>query len=85
MKKTDYVAVLTLAKDLLLNIKAIEEEDESIKRKLHSLQSTFLDSGIQEVEGYVDQISKNVKNAKEETQGVVNKLLAYAALLEEGK
>ena len=85
MKYTDAKAVLQLARDILQDTKAIASVVTELESELKTLQGTFLDDGIDEVNRYIQGISSKTSSAAEAAKVVSSQLVDYADLLIKGK
>lgn len=85
MKHTDAVEVLNLAKDLISDVKAIENALDELSTNLKSLKGSFLDSAIDDVDAFVKGIDAKTKNAINSTGVIASQLMEYADLLIAGK
>lgn len=78
MKKTDYLAVLTLAQ----NLKKEAEELSRISDDLNKNTKTFVAAGIRDdskgkIESFSDALDKNIQDSVNELDFVYKKLLEY--------
>lgn len=85
MKYTDYSKVQELAINLLTEDKRLIELTTELEAKLQTLNASFLDDGIDEVNGYVGGLKAKIGAAQESIMIVVKELQEYANLLEQGK
>ena len=85
MKYTDASSVISLAQNLVSDAKSIAQYTEDLRGELKRLQGTFLDDGIQEVNGYVGNISEKLNEVQESVGVVANQLVQYAEILLKGK
>lgn len=85
MKYTDAKAVLELAKNIVKDSKEIAQYATDLSSELKSLQGSFLDDGIEEVNSYVNTITEKINGSQASVVTVANQLVEYANLLIAGK
>ena len=85
MKHTDYQEVRNLAKNILLDDRRMVQLTDDLEKSLISLQSTFLDDGMEEVQSFINTFKPRLVEAQKSFTTLANELIAYAALLEKGK
>lgn len=85
MDKTNYTEVMQLAKNIMLENRKMVEQTEELLRNLKTLQGTFLDDGIDEVNEMANSIAGKLKNSQEAFMTTANELVVYARLLAAGK
>ena len=85
MKYTDYKKVFELAENIVVDVGAIDELCEELKGKLHELEGSFFDDGIESVKTYVGSIQKTLANSKESLDVIADQLCEYGEILARGK
>jgi ABC-type transporter Mla subunit MlaD len=85
MDKTNYTEVMQLAKNIMLENRKMVEQTEELLQNLKTLQGTFLDDGIDEVNEMANSIAGKLKNSQEAFMTTANELVVYARLLAAGK
>lgn len=85
MDKTNYTEVMLLAKNIMLENRKMVEQTEELLQNLKTLQGTFLDDGIDEVNEMAKSIAGKLKNSQDAFMTTANELVAYARLLAAGK
>ena len=85
MDKTNYTEVMQLAKNIMLENRKMVEQTEELLRNLKTLQGTFLDDGIDEVNEMANSIAGKLQNSQEAFMTTANELVVYARLLAAGK
>jgi len=85
MKYTDYEKVFELAKNIVLDVGAINALCDELKQKMGQLENSFLDDGIEEVKTFVNAIQKNIEASQESLETVADQLCEYGEILKRGK
>ena len=85
MEHTDFAKAEQLAKDLLLDYKAMLLLTDGLRQGLKELADSFLDDGIDEVKDYIQKVTNNLCNTQEDLFFIAIQLQKYANLLKMAK
>ncbi len=85
MERTNYEEVFELAKNILREDERMLLITDELSKNLKQLQASFLDDGIDEVNGFVNTILAKLNNAQDAFMVTADELEKYAKLLAAGK
>ena len=85
MKHTDYQKVFELEKNILKDDKQMILLTAELQQQLKTLEGSFLDDGIHEVQEYVKKLTAKLYSAQSSFETIANELHTFATLLKQGK
>ena len=85
MDKTNIAEVMQLAKNIMLEDRKMVELTDGLLKDLKTLQETFLDDGIDEVNEMVKSIAVKLQHSQQAFMITATELKTYAKLLAAGK